>query len=55
MQEKQLQKLLSLSDAQVERLRDMQGTWVHTLDHSVPSALPLRDVIREAIIDLVGE
>jgi hypothetical protein len=55
MNDKQLQKLLKLSDAQVQRLRDSHdGCWNDDTGFN-PLTAPLWQVVRQSVIDSVNE
>lgn len=63
MNDKQLQKLLRLSDEQVENLRWQNGTTVECSNpahrqcggDNSPSTAPLLELVRQSLIDGVGE
>lgn len=54
MNDKALQKLLRLSDQQVESLRKQNGDWNAKEARFVPTAIPLLELVRIAIVDTVG-
>jgi hypothetical protein len=50
-----LQKILKLTDEQVQALRQAQADWSPTQDCFIPSSMPLLELIRQTIVDRIGE